>query len=44
MTEMRDGLAVLVRLPSGRQVIYVVPVYRKQPPFRIRVTGPKDQQ
>lgn len=41
MTEVRGALAVLVRLPSGEQVIYAVPMDRRQAPFRIRVTGPR---
>ena len=40
MTQVRGALAVLVRLPSGEQVIYAVPMDRRQPPFRIQVTGP----
>ena len=41
MTEVRGGLALLVLMPSGEQVIYAVPLDRRQPPFRIRVTGPE---
>ena len=41
ITQVRGALAVLVRLPSGEQVIYAVPLDRRQPPFRIQVTGPK---
>ncbi len=41
MTEVRGGLAVLVSMPSGEQVIYAVPLHRRQAPFRIHVTGPK---
>ncbi|MYI48874.1 MAG: hypothetical protein F4114_07285 [Rhodospirillaceae bacterium] len=41
MTEVRGGLAVLVLMPSGEQVIYAVPLDRRQAPFRIQVTGPK---
>ena len=41
MTDVRGALAVLVLLPSGEQVIYAVPLDRRQAPFRIRVTGPK---
>lgn len=40
MTQVRGALAVLVRLPSGEQVIYAVPLDRRQPTFRIQVTGP----
>ena len=42
MTEVRGALAVLVLLPSGEQVIYAIPTDRRQAPFRIRVTGPRD--
>lgn len=42
MTEVGGGVALLVVLPSGEQVVYVVPVDRSQKPFRIHVTGPKD--
>ena len=41
MTQVRGALAVLVLLPSGEQVIYAVPVDRRQPPLRIQVTGPR---
>ena len=41
MTDVRGALAVLVLLPSGEQVIYAVPLDRRQAPFRIQVTGPK---
>ena len=41
MTNIRGGLAVLVRLPSGEQVIYAVPIDRRQPPLRIQVTRPR---
>ena len=41
ITQVRGALAVLVLLPSGEQVIYAVPLDRRQPPFRIQVTGPK---
>lgn len=40
ITQVRGALAVLVRLPSGEQVIYAVPMDRRQAPFRIQVTGP----
>lgn len=40
MTQVRGALAVLVLLPSGEQVIYAVPLDRRQAPFRIQVTGP----
>ena len=40
ITQVRGALAVLVRLPSGEQVIYAVPLDRRQPPLRIQVTGP----
>lgn len=40
MTEVRGALAVLVLMPSGAQVIYAVPIDRRQAPFRINVTGP----
>ena len=39
MTEVRGALAVLVLLPSGEQVIYAVPLDRRQVPLRIKVTG-----
>ena len=42
MTEVRGALAVLVLLPSGEQVIYAVPMERRQAPFRIRITRPQD--
>lgn len=42
MTAVGGGVALLVLLPSGEQVVYVVPANRRQPPFRIHVTGPKD--
>lgn len=41
MTEIRGALAVLVLLPSGEQVIYAVPMDRRQAPFQIKVTGPR---
>ena len=41
ITEVRGALAVLVRLPSGEQAIYAVPLDRRQPPVRIQVTGPR---
>ena len=41
MTDVRGALAVLVLLPSGEQVIYTIPVDRRQAPFRIQVTGPR---
>lgn len=41
ITQVRGALAVLLLLPSGEQVIYAVPLDRRQPPFRIQVTGPK---
>ena len=42
MTAVGGGVALLVLLPSGEQIVYVVPVNRRQPPFRIHVTGPRD--
>ena len=42
MAGVGGGVALLVLLPSGEQIVYVVPVNRRQPPFRIHVTGPKD--
>ena len=44
MTQVRGALAVLVRLPSGEQVIYAVPLDRRQAPFRIQVTGPQGRK
>ena len=41
MMQIRGGLAVLVRLPSGEQVIYAVPLDRSRPPLRIQVTRPR---
>ena len=41
MTDVRGALAVLVLLPSGEQMIYTIPVDRRQAPFRIQVTGPR---
>ena len=42
VTEVRGALAVLVLLPSGAQVIYAVPLDRRQAPIRIQVTGARD--
>ena len=36
----RHALAVLTRLPSGAQIIHVVPLDSRQAPLRIRVAGP----
>ncbi len=44
ITQVRGALAVLVRLPSGEQVIYAVPMDRRQAPFRIQVTGPQGRK
>lgn len=44
MTAVGGGVALLVLLPSGEQVVYVVPVNRRQPPFRIHLTGPNDDK
>ncbi|MDE0255473.1 MAG: hypothetical protein OYG32_11820 [Rhodospirillaceae bacterium] len=44
ITQVRGALAVLVRLPSGEQVIYAVPLDRRQAPFRIQVTGPQGRK
>ena len=40
MTAVGRALAVLTRLPSGAQIIHVVPLDRRQAPLRIRVAGP----
>ncbi len=43
MTDTRSGLAILVALPDGTQVIFVVPIHRKEPALRISVSSSENQ-
>jgi len=43
MTDTRSGLAILVALPDGAQVIFVVPTHRKGSALRISVSGSASQ-
>ena len=44
MTAVSSGLVVLVKMPSGEQIIYMMPLYKKQKPFRINLTKPSPKK